>query len=86
MLPVRHSLGALLMAAGRPVEAETVYREDLARNRGNGWALLGLRQALAAQGLDSEAAALDSNLAAAFRRCDVNPTSSCFCAPGAPMK
>ena len=86
MLPVRHSLGALLMAAGRPAEAETVYREDLARNRGNGWALLGLRQALAAQGLDSEAAALDSNLSAAFRRCDVNPTSSCFCAPGAPMK
>jgi tetratricopeptide (TPR) repeat protein len=86
MLPVRHSLGALLMAAGRPAEAEQVYREDLERNRNNGWGLLGLRQALAAQGDVAEIAAIDAKLAVAFRRSDVEATSSCFCAPGAPME
>src|SRR5215213_5257774 len=30
--PVRQSLGAVLLAAGRPAEAEAVYREDLRRN------------------------------------------------------
>ena len=40
--PVRHALGAVLLEAGRPAEAETVYWEDLKRNRENGWALTGL--------------------------------------------
>jgi hypothetical protein len=50
MQPVRHAYGALLMAAGHADRAEAVYREDLERNPGNGWSLLGLQQALAAQG------------------------------------
>lgn len=37
--PVRHSLGAALLASGRPAEAEAVYREDLKRNPNNGWSL-----------------------------------------------
>ena len=45
----RHWLGAALIEAGRPADAETVYREDLKRHPKNGWALLGLSQALAAQ-------------------------------------
>jgi tetratricopeptide (TPR) repeat protein len=48
--PVRHSLGAALLAGGRAPEAEGVYREDLRRNPENGWALFGLAQALRAQG------------------------------------
>jgi tetratricopeptide (TPR) repeat protein len=40
--PVRHSLGAALLDAGRPLEAEVVYWEDLRRNPENGWALFGL--------------------------------------------
>ena len=44
--PPRHALGAVLLEAGRPAEAETVYWEDLKRNRENGWALTGLVQAL----------------------------------------
>ena len=47
--PPRHALGAILLEAGRPGEAETVYWEDLRRNRENGWALFGLLQALRAQ-------------------------------------
>ena len=42
--------GAVLLEAKRPSEAETVYWEDLKRNRENGWALFGLMQALKAQG------------------------------------
>ena len=40
--PVRHLLGAALLDAGRAAEAEAVYREDLKRQPGNGWALHGL--------------------------------------------
>ena len=41
--PVRLWLGAALLDAGRPAEAEVVYWEDLRSNRENGWALIGLR-------------------------------------------
>jgi tetratricopeptide (TPR) repeat protein len=49
MIPLRHTIGANLMHAGRFAEAEQVYRDDLKRLPENGWALLGLSQALAAQ-------------------------------------
>jgi tetratricopeptide (TPR) repeat protein len=49
----RHWLGPALIEAGRPADAETVYREDLKRHPKNGWSLLGLSQALAAQGKPS---------------------------------
>src|SRR4029450_7956133 len=39
--PVRQSLGAVLLQAGRPADAEVVYREDLRRNPGNGGGLCG---------------------------------------------
>ena len=45
----RHWLGAALLEMGRPAEAETVYRDDLKKHPHNGWSLLGLSQALAAQ-------------------------------------
>lgn len=83
MLPVRHALGALLMGAEQYGEAEQVYREDLERNRENGWALLGLQQALRAQGKLNEANSLNTRLAIAWPRKDIAPTSSCFCEPGA---
>jgi tetratricopeptide (TPR) repeat protein len=81
MLPVRHALGALLMSAGRYAEAEEVYREDQLRNRGNGWSLLGLKQALEAQGRTAEAEPFAAQLATAWKRKDVKPTSSCYCEP-----
>jgi hypothetical protein len=43
MQPVRHALGALLLAEGRADEAEEVYRADLARHPENAWSLLGLQ-------------------------------------------
>jgi tetratricopeptide (TPR) repeat protein len=82
MIPVRHALGALLVAAERYQEAEGVYREDLERNPVNGWALTGLRQSLLGLGRPDDAAALDGPIAEAFVTGDTLPGSSCFCEPG----
>ncbi len=82
MQPVRHAWGALLMSAKRFPEAERVYREDLERNPKNGWSLLGLEQALTAQGKVAAARELASARSAAWRRAEVIPTSSCYCEPG----
>ncbi|HMN45234.1 MAG TPA: hypothetical protein PKE27_11695 [Povalibacter sp.] len=76
--PVRHSLGAVLLEAGRPVEAETVYWEDLRRNPKNGWALFGLAQALRAQGKQDAAKAVDADFARAWATSDVKLTASRF--------
>lgn len=81
MQPVRHALGALLMEADRHDEAEDVYRADLARHPNNGWSLLGLREALEAQGEREDASEVATQLAKAWRRADVKPNSSCYCAP-----
>ncbi|HSD85884.1 MAG TPA: hypothetical protein VLB44_00160, partial [Kofleriaceae bacterium] len=48
-LPARQRLGAVLLAAGKPAEAEAAYREDLKQNPENGWSLFGLAKALDAQ-------------------------------------
>lgn len=76
--PVRHALGAVLLEAGRASEAETVFWEDLKRNRENGWALTGLVQALRAQKKDAQAAVVDARRAKALARADVTLTSSRF--------
>jgi tetratricopeptide (TPR) repeat protein len=74
--PPRHALGAVLLEAGRPREAETVYWEDLRRNRENGWALYGLTQALKAQGKDDAAASMQDRFEKAWGRADVKLTAS----------
>jgi tetratricopeptide (TPR) repeat protein len=70
-VPVRHDLGSVLLAAGRPEAAERVYREDLDRFRENGWSLWGLAQALRAQGHSAEAQAVHTRFAAAWSHADV---------------
>jgi tetratricopeptide (TPR) repeat protein len=76
--PVRHSLGAALMKAGRYAEAERVYREDLRRFPNNGWSLFGLAAALRAQGKESEAARVEAQFRTAWRDADVTLTASRF--------
>lgn len=83
MQPVRHALGALLIADGRAAEAEAVYRADLERHPNNGWSLTGLDQALRLQGRDEEATAVRAQLNRSFARADVKPKASCYCQPGA---
>ena len=50
-----HWLGAALLEAGRPAEAEEVYRASLEMHPHNGWSVFGIEQALRAQGRDAEA-------------------------------
>lgn len=76
--PPRHLLGALLLQAGRAAEAETVYWEDLRRNRDNGWALFGLTQALKAQNRTDDAALVEARFRKAWERADVALTGSRF--------
>ena len=74
--PPRHALGAVLLEAGRPAEAETVYWEDLRRNPENGWALTGLLQALKTLGRTDDAGLIAARLDAAWRRADQRPNAS----------
>lgn len=74
--PARHHLGAALLAAGRPADAEAVFRADLERNPANGWALFSLQQALAAQKKD--AGAVKADLEKAWSRADVKLVGSVF--------
>jgi tetratricopeptide (TPR) repeat protein len=64
----RHWLGALLLEAKRPGDAERVYREALADHPHNGWSLFGLKQALAAQGKPT--ADVDRDLEKSWARAD----------------
>jgi tetratricopeptide (TPR) repeat protein len=77
-LPPRQPLGFVLLKAGKPVEAESAYREDLWRNRENGWSLYGLGQSLRAQGKTAEADVVDARFRKAWARADVKLTDSGF--------
>ena len=77
-IPVRHMLGAELIKTGYFAQAESVYRQDLNRNPSNGWSLFGLAQALRQQGKTTEAAAVESQFAAAWKQSDITLTTSVF--------
>jgi tetratricopeptide (TPR) repeat protein len=77
-VPVRQSLGAVLLDAGRFAEAEAIYWQDLSRNRENGWSLFGLMQSLHAQGKEERAAAVEKRFRKAWKRADVTLTASRF--------
>ena len=72
----RHILGAVLLEAGYPDEAETVYWADLKRNPNNGYALFGLVQSLRAQGKTDAADAAEARFTEAWSHADVQLTSS----------
>lgn len=78
-VPSRHALGAVLLDAKRPEEAEAVYREDLVMYPENGWALRGLATALEMRKKAAEAASVEKRFDAAWARADVDLESSCFC-------
>ena len=76
--PPRLALGAVLLEAGRPAEAETIYWEDLKRRPDNGWALFGLAEALRAQRKTDEAELIAARFKKAWRDADVKLKSSRF--------
>ncbi len=79
MMPIRHSLGALLLEQGKIAEAERLYREDLAIHPNNGWALQGLAECLHRTGRHDEAEETDERFQAAWARSDIVLKASCFC-------
>jgi tetratricopeptide (TPR) repeat protein len=84
MIPVRHSLGAVLMKQQRFAEAEQVYRDDLARWPENGWSLLGLIESLRKQKKNAdEIAQTQTKFKKVWAKADLTITTSCLCQPQA---
>ena len=76
--PTRQALGAVMLDAGRAVEAEQVYRKDLDQYPSNGWSLYGLAQSLRAQQRNAEADWVQQGYENAWARADVALTASRF--------
>lgn len=68
--PVRESLGAALLAAGRAADAERVFRDDLAKHPRNARSLFGLHAALAKQGKEADAAWVQREFNEAWKHAD----------------
>ena len=74
--PMRHYLGSALLKAGKPEEAEIVYRRDLKWNQNNGWSLFGLHKALIAQNKKEEASQTYNLWQEAWTEADIILTAS----------
>ena len=74
--PARHTLGAILLEAGRAREAETVYWDDLNHNPKNAYSYFGLYQSMTAQGKDAQAAEFLALYEEEWKDADVSLTSS----------
>jgi tetratricopeptide (TPR) repeat protein len=72
--PIRESLGAALLRAGRAAEAERVFRDDLVRHPRNARSLLGLHEALVRQQKDADAAWIDTQFGEAWKNADSKVT------------
>ena len=68
----------MLLEAGRPQDAESVYRAALEDHPNNGWCLFGLRQALEQQGREAEAAQVQAQFDQAWTRSDTWIRDSVF--------
>jgi len=72
--PVRESLGAALLRAGRVAEAERVFRADLERDSANPRSLFGLAEALGRDGVTREASAVRAQFARAWPEAEPAPS------------
>jgi tetratricopeptide (TPR) repeat protein len=77
-IPSRQFLGAYLLKAGKPSQAQKVYVEDLIYNPGNGWSLLGLYNSIRAQGKKQNRTTYKAKYQIAFAHADQIPSSSVF--------
>jgi tetratricopeptide (TPR) repeat protein len=69
-MPVRETLGSVLILNGNPQEAEKVFRADLEKNPRNGRSLFGLNESLKAQGKKSAAQFVQREFQAAWKNAD----------------
>lgn len=77
-MPMRQTLGAVLLEAGEADHAEVAFREDLRDWPDNGWSLFGLLESLRAQGKTEEAERVQRRFLRAWARADVVLTSPRF--------
>jgi predicted Zn-dependent protease len=70
LYPMREPLGAALLQAGKPAEAERVFREDLKRNARNPRSMFGLAESLKAQGKTAAAQTEEQQFKNAWRNAD----------------
>jgi tetratricopeptide (TPR) repeat protein len=77
-IPSRQFLGAYLIKAGKPAQAELVYREDLVKNPSNGWSLVGLSRSLQAQGKTKQSSQYQARYKTAFARAEEIPSASVY--------
>jgi len=77
--PVRHALGAVLVRAGRYVEAEQVYRKDLEKWPDNGWSLYGLASCLRKRGEMEKANEVQARFRRTWASADTGIGASCLC-------
>ena len=74
--PARQTLGAWLLKARKPADAQKIFEADLVKNPDNGWSLIGLREALRAQ--KKPTTQVESKLDAVWKEADVTLGSSDF--------
>ena len=77
-VPARQNLGAVLLRAGKPAEAEAVYRADLDVYPWNGWSLYGLAASFEAQDKAKDASMAQDRFERTWKRSDVTLKSSAF--------
>ena len=77
-ISARHYLGDAYLKMKMYPEAEKVFKEDLKIYPHNGWALFGLKTALASQNKNQEAAEADKQFKEAWKDADVKINSSIF--------
>ncbi len=77
-MPMRQTLGAVLLEAGEADHAEVAFREDLRDWPENGWSLFGLLESLRAQGKTAEAERVQRRFLRAWARADIVLTSPRF--------
>ncbi len=79
--PVRHTLGAVYLKAGKSAKAAATYRADLQRWPNNGWSLFGLARALEMQGDQETAKEYLEQYQRAWAKADAPIKTSCKCIP-----
>ena len=76
--PVRESLGAAFLAAGRDADAERVFRDDLVKHPRNARSLFGLQAALTKQGKEVNAMWVQREFNDAWKNADAKLTLEDF--------
>jgi len=71
----REALGCALLKAGKPAEAEAVFRKELETSPRNGRALVGLLQSLKDQGKTYDAQWIEQQLKASWKNADTPITA-----------